>query len=176
MKLSKEILDQFDLEPVEEREPVNVMKIRDMLDFLEYNATRIVQKSKLYQSTDDPNLQIDCLDIVTAKLNDFAQVFRDLVTFLLKERGQYKHNPSLRYSIASFDTFDFEQTQAEELFLQELLLRNEITHDYFNRELHQQKLIWIMTNCCEGALDIHHNLEEYCTEHGLLDKFADNHN
>lgn len=174
MKLSKEILDQFDLEPVEEREPVNVMKIRDMLDFLEYNATRIVQKSNLYQSTDDPNLQIDCLDIVTAKLNDFAQVFRDLVTFLLIERGQYKKNPSLRYSIASFDTFGFEQTEAEELFLQELLLRNEITHDYFNRELHQQKLIWIMTNCCEGALDIHRDLENYCKEHGLMDKFADN--
>ena len=86
MKLSKEILDQFDLEPLEEREPVNVMKLRDMLDFLEYNASRIHQKSQLYLSTDDPNLQIDCLDIVTAKLNDFAQVFRDLVTFLLKER------------------------------------------------------------------------------------------
>jgi len=174
MKLSKDILDQFNVDPVEEREPVNVMKIRDMLDFLEYNAMRIVQKSDLYQSTDNPNLQIDCLDIVTAKLNDFAQVFRDLITFLLIERGQYKKNPSLRYSIASFDTFGFEQTEAEELFLQELLLRNEITHDYFNRELHQQKLIWIMVNCAEGALDIHRNLEMYCTEHGLLDKFAEN--
>jgi len=174
MKLSKDILDQFNVDPVEEREPVNVMKIRDMLDFLEYNAMRIVQKSDLYQSTDNPNLQIDCLDIVTAKLNDFAQVFRDLITFLLIERGQYKKNPSLRYSIASFDTFGFKQTEAEELFLQELLLRNEITHDYFNRELHQQKLIWIMVNCAEGALDIHRNLETYCTEHGLLDKFAEN--
>ena len=32
MKLSKDILDQFDLDPVEEREPVNVMKLRDMLE------------------------------------------------------------------------------------------------------------------------------------------------
>ncbi len=174
MKLSKGLLDQFDLEPVDEREPVNVMKIRDMLEFLQNSAERIVQKSELYHETDDVNVEMDCLDIVTAKLNDFAQAFRDLVTFLLKERGQYKHNPSLRYSIASFDTFGFQQTEAEELFLQELLLRNEITHDYFNRELHQQKLISIMTNCCEGALDIHHDLEDYCTEHGLLDKFADN--
>lgn len=174
MKLSEEILDQFDIEPPVEHEPVNVMKIRDMLSFLRESAERIVHKSHLYLETDDVNLEMDCLDIVTAKLNDFAQAFRDIILFMLNERGTVKRNPSLRYSIASFDTFGFQQTDAEKLFLQELLLRNEITHDYFNREIHQQKLIWIMTNCCEGALDIWHDLNEYCTEHGLLDKYADN--
>lgn len=174
MKFSEEILEQFDIEPAVEHEPVNVMKVRDMLDFLRSSAERIVQKSHLYLETDDVNLEMDCLDIVTAKLNDFAQVFRDLILFMLNERGTKRTNPSLRYSIAAFDTFGFQQTEAEQLFLQELLLRNEITHDYFNREMHQQKLIWIMTNCCEGALDIHRDMEKYCEENGLLDKYADN--
>lgn len=75
--------------------------------------------------------------------------------------------------MSSYDTFDFQQTEEEKTFLRELLLRNEITHDYFNRELHQQKLIWIMENCCEGALDVYYSLEKYCNEHNLLDKYTD---
>lgn len=73
----------------------------------------------------------------------------------------------------SYDTFEFQRTEAEKIFLRELLLRNEITHDYFNRELHQQKLIWIMENCCNGSLDVYYNLESYCKEHNLLEKYAD---
>ena len=174
MKFSEELLEQLDLEPERPREPVNVMQVRDMLWFLRSSAERIIQKSRLYQDADDADVEMDCLDIVTAKLNDFSQVFRDLVMFMLRERGTQKTRPTLRYSIAAFDTFGFEQTEAEKLFLRELLLRNEITHDYFNREIHQQKLIWIMTTCSEGALDIWQDLDRYCTEHQLLDKYAEN--
>lgn len=121
----------------------------------------------------DAEIQMDCIDIVTVKLNDFTQVFKDLIIFIRKCEGTYKGATSLRYCMTSFDTFDFEQSEQGKLFLQELLLRNEITHDYFNRELHQQKLIWIMENCSNGALDVHGNLYEYCEKHNLLDKFAD---
>jgi len=54
-----------------------------------------------------------------------------------REEGTYKNASSLRYCVTSFDTFGFRQTEEEKTFLRELLLRNEITHDYFNRELHQ---------------------------------------
>lgn len=70
----------------------------------------------------------------------------------------------MRYCINSFDTFGFEQTEIGRTFLKELLLRNEIPHDYFNRELHQQKLIWIMENCSEGAIEVYSSIEKYCTE------------
>jgi hypothetical protein len=79
----------------------------------------------------------------------------------------------LRYCIASYDTFEFVQSAAEKDFLRELLLRNEITHDYFNRELHQRKLIWIMENCSGGSLDVSYNIEKYCREHELLEKYVD---
>ncbi len=57
------------------------------------------------------------------------------------------------------------------MFLRELLLRNEITHDYFNRELHQQKLIWIMTNCSQGAVDVYCEISDYCREKRLTERY-----
>ena len=75
MKFSEDIIKGFNLEPVEEKEPVNVMRIEDMLQFMKSCAERIVQKSEQYIKTDDADIQMDCIDIVTAKLNDFTQVF-----------------------------------------------------------------------------------------------------
>jgi len=170
MKFSEDILKAFDLELEEAREPVNVMQIREMLEFMKICAERIDQKSRYYRNCDDADTQMDCIDIVTAKLNDFTQVFKDLVIFLRKEEGTYKGGKSLRYCMAGFDSFDFVQTESEKLFLRELLLRNEITHDYFNRELHQQKLIWMMLNCSDGGLDVYRNLYDYCVENHLLNR------
>ena len=164
MKFNEDILKQFNLTPEEEKEPVNIMQIREMLQFMKSCSDRIVQKSQKYMNTIDVDEQLDCMDIVTVKLNDFVQVFKDLIIFIRKEEGTYKNGTSLRYCMSSYDTFDFEQTEVEKTFLREMLLRNEITHDYFNRELHQQKLIWIMENCSEGSLDVYYNLEKYCSE------------
>lgn len=152
MKFNEDILKQFDLTPEEEKEPVNIMQIREMLQFMKSCSDRIVQKSQKYMKTVDADEQLDCMDIVTVKLNDFVQVFKDLIIFIRKEEGTYKNGTSLRYCMSSYDTFDFQQTEVEKIFLREMLLGNEITHDYFNRELHQQKLIWIMENCSEGFL------------------------
>lgn len=38
----------------------------------------------------DAETRMDCMDIVTAKLNDFTQVFKDLVIFMRKEEGHIK--------------------------------------------------------------------------------------
>lgn len=45
MKLDDSIIDQFNLEPEDDREPVNVMRVSELLDFLKESATRIVSKS-----------------------------------------------------------------------------------------------------------------------------------
>ncbi len=173
MKFNEDMLKEFNLEPNERLEPVNVMRIDEMLEFLKACAERIMQKSKKYIDTTDADIQLDCVDIVTVKLNDFTQVFKDLVIFMRKKEGTYKNGTSLRYCMNSFDTFEFQQTEEEKLFLKEMLLRNEITHDYFNRELHRQKLIWIMENCNEGALEVYYHIFDYCTKHDLLMKYAD---
>ena len=175
MKFSEDILKEFKLEATIEKEPVNVMQVEEVLQFLKKRAERIALKSNLYIATQDADVQVDCIDIVTAKLNDFTQAFKDIIIFMRKYENSYSSkNNSLRYCISSYDTFDFPQTESEKNFLKELLLRNEITHDYFNREMHQQKLVWIMSNCALGAEDVYKNLYEYCKKYNLLEKYIDN--
>ena len=173
MKFSEDILRNFDLETKEETIPVNVMQVKDMLSFLKESAERIAKKSRLYNEMEDADLKLDCIDIVTAKLNDFSQVFKDIIVFMRKEEGTYNGNTSLRYCMSSYDTFEFRQEEDEKAFLKELVLRNEIIHDYFNRELHQQKLIWIMEHCGEGAMKVYRHLQGYCEEKDLLEKYMD---
>lgn len=57
---------QHKLEPLKEKEPVNVMRVGDMLQFMKSCAERIVQKSEQYIKADDVEIQMDCIDIVTA--------------------------------------------------------------------------------------------------------------
>ncbi len=174
MKLDDSIIDQFDLEPEDNREPVNVMKVSELLDFLKESASRIVSKSGQYFATLDADLQADCLDIVAIRLNDFAQAFIDIVIFIRKEEGSYNgKSSSLRYCVTSYDTIASNQKEEEKRFLNELLLRNEITHDYFNREIHLKKLIALMQNYSQGALDVYNQLSKICQDKGLLEKYVD---
>ncbi len=172
MKLDESILNQFDLNPQVEREPVNVMQISELLDFLKESSERLIKKSKLFFTSEDADIQLDCMDVVATRLNDFAKAFMDMVIFIRKEEGSYNgHSSSLRYCVTGYDTIFIEQTDGEKKFLSELLLRNEITHDYFNREIHQQKLINMMQNCMDGSLDVYEHLKEYCLCHKFLEKF-----
>lgn len=87
MKFSEDIIKEFKLEPLEKKEPVNVMQVGDRLQFMKSCAQKIVQKSEQYIKADDVGIQMDCIDIVTAKLNDFTQVFKDLVIFIRQEEA-----------------------------------------------------------------------------------------
>ncbi len=171
MRFSEDILKAFDLEAEEERDPVNIMQVQEAIIFIKECATRIVRKSEQYMHTLDAEIQMDCIDIVTTKLNDFTQVFKDIMIFIRQDEGTYRGTGSLRYCISSYDTLDFSQTDVEQEFLRALLLRNEITHDYFNRELHQQKLIRLMENCSYGSMDICEHLEEYLKKQGLMEQY-----
>jgi hypothetical protein len=121
-------------------------KVSEVLDFIKESVDRIVAKSKIYFDSSDADIQADCLDIVSVRLDDFAQSFMDLVIFLRKEEGSNNgKSSSLRYCITECYTLVNESLDIEKQFLTELLLRNEITHDYFNREIHLQKLISLVT-------------------------------
>ncbi|MBE5823670.1 MAG: hypothetical protein E7308_06325 [Butyrivibrio sp.] len=174
MKLDESILDQFDLNPNDDREPVNVMRVSELLAFLEESASRIVSKSELFFKTDDADRQADCLDIVAMRLNDFVQAFIDIVIYIRKAEGSYNgKSNSLRYCVTSYDTLIKRQSHMEKQFLGEILLRNEITHDYFNREIHQKKLIALMQNCSGGAGEVYEQLATLCKQRGLTDKYVD---
>ncbi|MBE5829958.1 MAG: hypothetical protein E7305_10965 [Butyrivibrio sp.] len=174
MKLDESILDHFDLNPENNREPVNIMRASEVLDRLQESASRIVAKSELFFKTDDVDQQADCIDIVKTRLNDFVQSFIDIVIYIRKAEGSYNgKSTSLRYCITSYDTLIKNQSEEEKQFLGEMLLRNEITHDYFNYAIHQQKLIALMQNCAGGAVDVYSHLAALCKERGLIDKYMD---
>ncbi len=175
MKFDEELLKQFNLEQPIVREPINVMKVKDVLSFLKNCSDRISLKSSLYAESDDPEVKMDCIDIVTAKLNDFTQAFKDIVVFISRKEGE-QAVMSLRYCISSFVAHQFPLTDEGEGFLKELLLRNEITHDYFNQEIHQQKLIWVMENCSSGAIDVYGQLHQYCCDNELLEDLLNKNN
>jgi hypothetical protein len=173
MKLDEGLIKELNLNPNEEREPINVMRMSELLAFIKESAERIVSKSNLFFTTESADIQADCLDIVAVRLNDFVQAFIDVIIFLRKEEGTYNgKSKSLRYCISGYDTLFSDQTSLEKQFLGELLLRNEITHDYFNREIHQQKLIALMQNCAEGSLDVYKQLSTYIKESNLLEKYV----
>lgn len=96
MKFSEDILKAFNIEQEDEKHPVNVMKVSEMLSFLKACADRIDKKSKQYTRCNDAEIQMDCIDIVTVKLNDFMQVFKDLIIFIRKCEGTYRGATSLR--------------------------------------------------------------------------------
>ena len=174
MRLDESIIDQFDLDPNDSREPVNIMKVSELLDFMKDSSRRIQIKSDLYFKSEDADEQADCIDIVTARLNDFVQAFIDIIIFIRKNEGTYNgKSTSLRYCITSYDTLVQEQEAEERQFLGELLLRNEITYDYFNREIHQKKLIALMQNCSLGANDVYRHLLKLCKDRKLTEKYID---
>ena len=174
MKLDANTISQLNLNPDNNREPVNVLKVSELLDFLKESADRILLKSERYFSTSDADIQTDCLDIVAVRINDFVQAFIDIIIFIRKTEGTYNgRSNSLRYCLTSYDTLISDQTDDEKQFLDELLLRNEITHDYFNREIHQQKLIALMQNCPAGAIDVYEHLRLLCENMNIMDKYVD---
>lgn len=81
MKFSEDVLNTFNLNEKIERMPVSVMKVEEILQYMKSSADRIVIKSEKYAGTKDADAQLDCMDIVTVKLNDFAQSFKDIVIF-----------------------------------------------------------------------------------------------
>ena len=62
---------------------------------------------------------------MTARLNDFTQVFKDLMIFIRREEGTYKGGTSLRYCMASFETFNFNED-----------ILNKAVHLYLELALH----------------------------------------
>ena len=173
MKIDPEVIKSMDLDIQPTRIQVNALSSKDILDFMKESSERIIAKSDLYLASDNADVQCDCIDIVAFRLNDFVQSFIDVMVFIKKKQGDFNREEksvSLRYCISSYESLFMEMTEKESKFLEKVLLRNEITHDYFNREYHQEELKSLMVSCSDGALDIVERLKEYCEKNGLLNE------
>lgn len=152
----------------------NGMRVLEALDRLKESASRIVAKSELFFRSNDAEQQEDCLDIVTARIDDFVWHFIDIVLYIRKADGSYNGKDTfLQYCITSYNELVKSQSEEEKQFLGEIQLFKEIMYDYFNRELYHKKLIALMQNCAGGAVDVYSQLAALCKERGLIDKYMD---
>lgn len=135
---------------------------------MERISTKFYNKSVLYQNSSDCSLKEDIIDIVSSQLNKFVQAFKDIITFISeKENNPLDKGSSLRRCVSECESIlDINETGKD--FLKELVLRNELTHDYFNFDINEQKLISIMYNCPDGALQICDAIKEYCIKKDIL--------
>lgn len=172
MKISKTILDSYNVIPIQSRVPKNNMKIEEIISMLESDCQRFKEKSDLYLKTDDPNIKMDCIDIAITKINDIIQIFKDISFFIEKrENRTIEKTKSLRASIRFYQSLDLEHSENEMKFLDNLLLRNEITHDYFNRDIHYEELIEIIINYSQGAIDLSNAIRNYCFKKGYFNDY-----
>jgi len=173
VKIDPEIIKSMNMEVKPERIQVNTSLCKDVLDFIKQSSDRIIKKSDLYVTSEDADVQCDCIDIVAFRLNDFVQSFIDLVSFISKKEGVFNRGDSavsLRYCISLYEKIFDGLTDKENMFLEKILLRNEITHDYFNREYHQEELKSLMVSCASGSVDVVERLYSYCANKELLNE------
>lgn len=174
IKIDESVLEQIDAEPQKPKLPVNGMKLSEILDFLYAASDRIIEKSDLYQKTKDESTQIDCIDIVSTKLNDFSQAFMDIIKFIqIKENKRLDKKDGLIKCVNIYKQIDTNQSIIAEEFLNRLAIRNDLTHDYFNYIIHKDNLIALMINYSDGAKEICDFLYIYCQGRGLLQDYVD---
>ena len=59
--------------------------------------------------------------------------------------------------------------QDEEVFLNNMTIRNDLTHECFSYEMNRNKLVNLITNGIEGSSAICDFFDEYCYAHNLLE-------
>lgn len=173
MFISEEILKSFNLN--QEEVILKIRTVSEILDYLRKCSEKMMEKSDLYQSSQDANIREDCLDIFSSRLNSFTQAYKSLMNFLLeKNRESIPKDPSLGFFIRKYDSIieDDKQTKKESLFLEKLNSRNQVIHEYFNIQENEIKLFDIMINCVEGSLDVYKSLSDYCKEKGYTEEIV----
>lgn len=171
MQISEEILKQLNMQS--EDTVVKIDNVEETIEFLKKCANKIVEKSELYQKSNNNDEKEDLLDILSNRLNSFAQAFRDLVIFLLKKENiKVMDDPALNYTIKKYDFIvdDTKQTPKEKQFLEGLGSRNDIIHDYFDVMDNIKKIEIMIYNYADGSLDVCHSLEQYCIDKGYMDE------
>ena len=73
-------------------------------------------KGELYCISKDADVQLDCLDIVALKLNDFTQAFRDLVIFIRKKMAQQKRENLSDIALQAMILWDFSRQILKKIF------------------------------------------------------------
>lgn len=165
------IIKKYNLSPESDGNKINKKSIKEILEELSEKSKRFDIKSQKYMKTDDVNEKLDIIDINTTVLNKITQRFIDVISYILRKENKIsdkKGNISLRRCISEFTNL-VEVDIETRTFLKNLTLRNELTHDYFNEETNESKLVEIMINYADSPMKLSEYLYEYCKDNNLLE-------
>ncbi len=170
INMPDDILEKFNLQDKQAKTYITKMSIAEILKRMDNVALRISDKSNIYMSTNDTDTKKDCIDIIKTQLNDFSQMLRDLIIRISKENGVVlDKDTKLRRAISEFIDMDISSDKETINFLNNLHLRNEIIHDYFNYDTVEEEIIRIMYNYATQPIRVVEDIREYCEDKGFLD-------
>ena len=174
MQISDDIIKQFGINERKAQEHISKKSIADILDKMCKVSVRIQEKSQLYRNTEDNDVREDCLDIIISTLNRFSQMFRDvMIRISAEDKGNLGKDSTLRRCISEYKKQNISNSESANCFLDQLNLRNDFIHDYFNDENQILELETIIYNYSAEAELIANDIREYCQEKGYLDLVVD---
>lgn len=169
IEINNDILKQFNFKPAKQNIITNGMKLEDMFDYMEKASNKIINKSELYQKTSNFETEEDCLDIASEKLNQFTQVFMDIIKYIrIKENCPLDKEDGLIKCCRIYKKLNKTRSDIENGFLEGLSLRNDLTHDYFNYISHRENLIKLLINYSHGSIEICNFLKNYCIKKNMM--------
>ena len=170
MKIDDNILKQFCLDGQDEIIEKKGMTISEILEFLRSTSKRMITKTNTYFKSDDLLEKEDCLDIIGYRFNDFIQAFIDLIKYLKSIDGNpLDKKDGLSKCVWEYKRMRDKLGQDEEVFLNNMTIRNDLAHEYFSYEMNRNKLVNLITNGIEGSSAICDFFDEYCNAHNLLE-------
>lgn len=140
--------------------------IENSLQLMEKHTRRMKEDYETYCRIGDERLRDTLTESMNSRLNKIAQSFKDIVSFIQIQNGDYGYDESLSSKVL-YAQSNFDSDDDVDGILNLIKKRNDITHDYFNENQLNYELLKAMETYGEGLSKLVIILKEKCQ---LLDK------
>ena len=132
---------------------------------LKYYAMRITTVFREYSELDQKSeYAITLMESMRGNINDYTQVFKDLLVVICNDYVITELNGTIRAFVSKFNP-----KEPELSFVNFLVERNSLVHEYYNREFLDERVRIVLSNYLDGALGVVQILGDYVKEKGISD-------
>ena len=107
---------------------------------------------------------ITLMESMRGNINDYTQVFKDLLVVICNDYVITELNGTIRAFVSKFNP-----KEPELSFVNFLVERNSLVHEYYNREFLDERVRIVLSNYLDGALGVVQILGDYVKEKGISD-------
>lgn len=166
MVFDNKILEQFGLSKNQKTERKG-MTGEEILDFLRDRCFKIEQMDKQYHKSNDAFERDIAINAMSSYFNGYVQAFIDTVKYIAKkEHKALGKKAGIGSCVFSYKRLADNISFDEEEFLNNLIVRNELEHEYFSYDNTKQLLNAVLY--INGGFDIAETFEQYFVEHNML--------